>query len=74
MTLTLKLVTYLSQLFPPLSTGYHSEHHLRDVEGVTPVVVGHVAIVLLDGGQPAAEDRVVDVEPAGEVQVDEHPE
>ena len=45
---------------------------MRDVEGVSPVVVGDVTIVFLDGDQPAAEHVVVHVEPPGQVQVDKH--
>ena len=66
--------SYLSHFLPPLSASYHSEHHLRDVERVTPVVIGDVTVVLLDAGQPPAQDSVVDVEPAREVQIDEHTE
>lgn len=39
------------------------EHHLRDIEGVSPVMVSHVSVVLLDAQQPPAQRRVVDVEP-----------
>lgn len=54
--------------------GDDGKHHLRDIEGVPPIVIGDVAVVLADGAQPAAEDGVVDVEAPREVQVDEHSE
>ena len=65
---------YLPEFFPPLCGSDDGEHHLRDVEGVPPVVVSDVAVVLPDGAEPAAQDRVVNVETPGEVQVDEHAE
>ena len=45
---------------------------MRDVERVAPVVVRDVTVVLLDRGQPSTQNGVVDVEPAREVEVDEH--
>ena len=65
-------MSYLSQFFPPLCGSDTAEHDLRYVEGVPPIVVGDVAVVLLDWAEPATQNRVVDVEATGEVQVDEH--
>lgn len=48
------------------------EHHLGDVERVAPVVVGDVAVVLLDAEQPTAQHVLLDVEPFDQVQVHEH--
>ena len=54
--------------------GDDGEHHLSDVESVAPVVVGDVAVILLDAEQPAAEDAQFDVESAHQVQFHEHPQ
>lgn len=50
------------------------KHHLGDVKGVSPIVVRHVAVILLHAQQPAAEDLVFDVEPADKIQVEKHPQ
>ena len=63
---------YLPEFFPPLCGSDDGEHHLRDVEGVPPVVVSDVAVVLPDGAEPATQHSVVNVEATGEIQVDEH--
>lgn len=42
----------------------YGEHHLGNVECVPPIVVRHVAVVLLDAEQPTAKNIVLDVEPA----------
>lgn len=55
-----------------ITYGDDGKHHLGHVEGVPPVVVRHVAVVFLDGEQPAAQDVVLDMEASHEVQVDEH--
>ena len=39
-----------------------NEHHLGDVKSVSPVVVGHIPVVLLDTQKPPTEGVVVDVE------------
>jgi hypothetical protein len=67
-------VTDLAEHFPPLRGRDDGEHDLRDVESVPPVVVRHVAVVLLDGDDPTAQDGVVHMKAAGQVQVDEHAE
>lgn len=64
----------LPEDLPPLRRGQDGEHHLGDVEGVPPVVVGDVSVVLFDGEQPPAQDFVFDVEAFDEVQVEEHPQ
>lgn len=50
------------------------EHHLGDVEGMSPVVVRHVSVVLLHAQQPPAEHLVVNVKPLHQIQVQEHPQ
>ena len=39
---------------------------------MTPVVICHVTIVLLNGRKPSTQDSVVDVKTTGEIKVDEH--
>lgn len=52
----------------------YGEHHLGHVEGVPPVVVCDVPVILLDGQQPPAQHLVVHVEALHDVQVEEHPD
>ena len=63
---------YFSQFFPPLSACNHSKHHLCNVKCMTPVVICHVTIVLLNGRKPSTQDSVVDVKTTGEIKVNEH--
>ena len=65
-------MTYVSEFFPPLGRCDDSEHHLRDVEGVPPVVISDGSVVLSHGHQPPTENVVINVEPPRKVQVDEH--
>lgn len=58
---------------PPLGRCQNGEHHLSDVESMSPVVIGHVAIVFLHAQQPSTEHLVVDVETLDKIQVEEHP-
>ena len=51
----------------------HGVHHLADVEGMSPVVVGHGTVVLLHRHQPATEHRLVDPEPLQQTAVQHHP-
>lgn len=51
----------LTKHFPPLGRRENREHHLSDVERMSPVVISHVTIVLLDAQQPSTEHLVVDV-------------
>lgn len=53
---------------------YNGEHHLGDIEGVPPVVVDDVAVVLLHTEKPPTQHFVVYVEPLDKVQVQEHPQ
>lgn len=48
------------------------EHHLGDVKGMPPIMVGYVAVVLLDAKQPSAEDFVINVESPDQVQIVKH--
>ena len=50
----------------------HGEHGLRDVEGVSPVVVRHRSVVALDAQRPAAQHVVRHVELLAHAHVDEH--
>ena len=43
----------LPQLLPPGGVGDDREHQLTDVEGMTPVVVGHTAVISPDRAQPS---------------------
>nr|CAD7447946.1 unnamed protein product [Timema bartmani] len=52
------------------SSGTHSndgKHHLRNIEGVPPVVVGDIAVVFLHTEKPSAENFVIYVKPFDEV-------
>lgn len=64
----------LAEDLPPLRGRQDGKHHLRNVERVPPVVIGDVAIVLLDRTQPPAENFVVDVKPLDQIQIQEHPQ
>ena len=46
---------HLAQFLPPHCVADDGEHELTDVEGVPPVVVRHVAVVLLHAGQPSTK-------------------
>ena len=61
-----------AQFFPPLSRSDRGEHDLSDVEGVSPIVVRHISVVLLDRQQPPTQRSVINVKPTGQVQVYEH--
>lgn len=37
-----------------------------------PIVIRHVAVILLDAKEPPAEDVVLDVKPSNQIQVEEH--
>ncbi len=52
----------------------NGEHHLGDVESVTPVMVGHQAVVFAHAQQPPGQRDELDVEPLDQVEVDEHPD
>ena len=41
------------QLLPPGGVGDDREHQLTDVEGMTPVVVGHTSVISPDRAQPS---------------------
>ena len=43
----------LPQLLPPGGVGDDREHQLTDVEGMTPVVVGHTSVISPDRAQPS---------------------
>lgn len=64
----------LPKHLPPLCRRQNCEHHLRDIERVSPVVVSNVSIVLLDTQQPPTKHLVVNVELFYKVEVEEHPE
>ena len=54
MVLSLKIpAAYLAQLLPPGGVGDDGEHELADVEGVPPVVVRHVPVILTHTYQPS---------------------
>ena len=48
------LLTDLAEVFPPGGVGDDAEHELAHVEGVSPVVVGHAAVVTPHRAQPPA--------------------
>ena len=53
------LLTDLPEVFPPGGVGDDAEHELAHVEGVSPVVVGHAAVVTPHRAQPpAAREQV----------------
>lgn len=62
----------LSEHLPPLRRRQNGEHHLGDVECMTPVVVSNVSIILLHAQQPPAKHFVVDVESLDQIQIEEH--
>ena len=43
----------LPELLPPGGVGDDREHQLTDVEGMTPVVVGHTSVISPDRAQPS---------------------
>lgn len=45
----------------------NSEHHLRNIERVPPVMIRDIAVVLLNAEQPSAQHAVVYVEPLHKV-------
>ena len=49
------LLTDLPEVFPPGGVGDDAEHELAHVEGVSPVVVGHAAVVTPHRAQPPAD-------------------
>ena len=53
--------------------GDHSKHGLGNIEGMSPIVVSDIAIILLDGADPTTKDAIINVETMNEVQIDEHP-
>ena len=53
------MLTDLPEVFPPGGVGDDAEHELAHVEGVSPVVVGHAAVVTPHRAQPpAAREQV----------------
>lgn len=48
---------------------HDGEHHLSDVKGVPPIMVSHVAVVLLDAQQPSTENFVIDVKSLDQIQI-----
>lgn len=50
----------------------NGEHHLGDVERVTPVMVSNMSIIFLHAQQPSAQHFVVDVKALHEIQLQEH--
>jgi hypothetical protein len=45
------------------------KHHLSHIEGMPPVMVGHIAVVLLYAKKPPAEYFIVNVEPLYEIKI-----
>lgn len=64
----------LAKHLPPLRRCEYGEHHLSDVECMTPVVISNVSIILLHAQQPPAEHLVVDVKALDQIQIEEHSE
>ena len=60
MVLSLKIpAAYLAQLLPPRGVGDDGEHELADVEGVPPVVVRHVPVILTHTYQPSEIQKCI---------------
>lgn len=47
---------------------------MRHIEGVSPVVVGYISVVLFDAEQPPTQHGVLYVEALHKVQIQEHAE
>lgn len=63
----------LPKNLPPCGRCENGEHHLCNVERVTPIVISHMAIIFLHAQQPPTKHLVVNVEAFDEVKVEEHP-
>ena len=49
--------TYFSQFFPPGGVGDDGEHELTHVVSVSPVVVGHTAVVTPHRAEPSGNEK-----------------
>jgi hypothetical protein len=45
---------------------------LGDVKGVPPIMVRHVAVILLDAQQPSTKNFIVDVKSLDQIQIEKH--
>lgn len=57
----------------PLATySQNGKHHLCHIEGMSPIVIGHIAIILLDTEQPTAKHFVINMETFHKVEIQKH--
>lgn len=50
----------------------YCKHHLRHIEGMTPVVIQNFSIILFHREQPPTQDIVLNIEPLHQIQIQEH--
>ena len=50
------------------------EHHLGYIEGVPPIMVRHVSVILFHAQEPTTENVILDMKTPNQIQIKKHSE